>query len=240
MRNTSESIKKVILVTGPAGNLGSAVVRKFQTENASLILLDHHPERVLKLYPELAGSPDHLLISGVDLRDYSLVDSAVSQALKKFNRIDCLIHTAGGFRMGEQVHQITPENWDFLMDINVKTLLNISKAVIPQMIKQNYGKVITIGARPALAGKARMGSYSAAKGAVLRLTESMAAELKSKGINVNCVLPGTIDTPENRQSMPDADRSGWVAPESLAEVISFLCSQSADDIHGAAIPVYGA
>ncbi|MCJ7733515.1 MAG: SDR family oxidoreductase, partial [Anaerolineales bacterium] len=76
--------------------------------------------------------------------------------------------------------------------------------------------------------------------AVLRLSESMSAELKSFGINVNCVLPGTIDTPENRQAMPDVDPARWVTPKSLAEVISFLCSPAAKDIHGEAIPVFGA
>ena len=85
-----------------------------------------------------------------------------------------------------------------------------------------------------------MGPYSVSKAGVLRLTETMSAEYKSQGINVNCVIPGTIDTPQNRQAMPDADTAKWVKPESLAEVIYFLCSNKARDIHGAAIPVYGA
>ena len=126
------------------------------------------------------------------------------------------------------------------MDLNVRTLLNISKAVVPHMLEKKTGKIISIGARHALSGKARMGSYSASKSAVLRLTESMAAELKSQGINVNCVLPGTIDTPENRKAMPDADTSKWVSPDSLAGIILFLTSDAARDINGAAIPVYGA
>jgi NAD(P)-dependent dehydrogenase (short-subunit alcohol dehydrogenase family) len=108
------------------------------------------------------------------------------------------------------------------------------------MIKEQNGKVVTIGARPALVGKARMGAYSATKAGLLRLTESLSLEYKKSGINVNCILPGTIDTPQNRQAMPDADSSNWVSPESLADVIYFLCSPAARDIHGAAIPVYGA
>jgi NAD(P)-dependent dehydrogenase (short-subunit alcohol dehydrogenase family) len=82
-----------------------------------------------------------------------------------------------------------------------------------------------------------MGAYSASKSAVLRLTESMSAELKRSGVNVNCVLPGTIDTPANRQAMPNADHSRWVKPEAIADVILFLASDAARAVHGAAIPV---
>jgi NAD(P)-dependent dehydrogenase (short-subunit alcohol dehydrogenase family) len=205
-----------------------------------MLLIDHHPDRLSSLYPRIVDNPEHLLIPGVDLRDHLQVDSAVQLGIKTLGRIDCLIHTAGGFQMGEQVHEISSESWDHLMNLNLKTLLNTSRSVIPHMLNQKHGKIITVGARPALAGKAQMGAYSVAKAGVVRLTETMAAELKTQGINVNCILPGTIDTPQNRQAMPKADQSRWVTPESLAEVIYFLCSQGAKDIHGALIPVYGA
>jgi len=231
---------KIALITGPAGNLGSAVVERFAAEGVSLILLDRHQDRLRDIYPQFENSNDHLLISPVDLTDSSMVNTAVQKAVDHFGRIDILVHTAGGFKMGEKVHETTGKTWDVMMNLNVRTLLNVTSAVVPLMLEQKNGKIITIGARPALAGKARMGSYSAAKTAVLRLTESMSAELKSQGINVNCVLPGTIDTPANREAMPDADSSKWVAPDSLAEVILFLSSEAARDIHGAAIPVYGA
>jgi NADP-dependent 3-hydroxy acid dehydrogenase YdfG len=166
---------KVVLITGPAGNLGSAVVKGFTAEGSSLILLDNHEDRLKNLYPQLENSPDHLLISSVDLTDPSKVSSAVSKAVDHFGRIDILVHTAGGFRMGEKVHETTDKTWDVMVDLNVRTLLNISRAVVPPMLEKNSGKIISIGARPALSGKARRGSYSAAKSAVLRLTESMAA-----------------------------------------------------------------
>ncbi len=240
MQKGSEFSNQVILVTGSAGNLGSAVVQKFQADGAHLLLIDHHPDRLSSLFPQLAENPEHLLIPGVDLRDHLQVDSAVQLGIKALGRIDCLVHTVGGFQMGEQVHEISPDSWDHLMNLNLKTLLNTSRSVIPHMLNQKYGKIITIGARPALAGKAQMGAYSVAKAGVVRLTETMAAELKTQGINVNCILPGTIDTPQNRQAMPKANQSRWVTPESLADVIYFLCSQGAKDIHGALIPVYGA
>jgi NAD(P)-dependent dehydrogenase (short-subunit alcohol dehydrogenase family) len=107
------------------------------------------------------------------------------------------------------------------------------------MLAQGRGKIVSTAASVGLKAKAKMGAYSVSKTAVIRLTESMAAELKGQGINVNCIMPGTIDTPRNRQEMPDADFSRWVQPESLADVILFLASDAARDVHGAALPVYG-
>jgi NADP-dependent 3-hydroxy acid dehydrogenase YdfG len=223
MKSTHELPKKVILVTGPAGNLGSAVIERFRQESVSLVLLDRHPNRIKELYPDLEDSKDHLLFTGVDLTDPETVQTAVGNALRTFGRIDCLVHTTGGFQMGEQVHEITPEKWDLMMDINVKTLLNTTRPVIPAMINQKNGIIITIGAIPSLQGKKNMGSYSAAKAAVLRLTESIAAEGRSSGISAKCIIPGTIDTPDNRQAMPKADRSKWVKTETIADVIFNIC-----------------
>jgi NAD(P)-dependent dehydrogenase (short-subunit alcohol dehydrogenase family) len=107
------------------------------------------------------------------------------------------------------------------------------------MIEKRRGKVISIGAKAALRGGASTGAYAAAKAALLRLTESMSEELKKHNIQVNCVLPSTIDTPENRQDMPNSDFSKWVSPDSLADVILFLSSPAANAITGVSIPVYG-
>jgi NAD(P)-dependent dehydrogenase (short-subunit alcohol dehydrogenase family) len=98
---------------------------------------------------------------------------------------------------------------------------------------------VTVGAAAAVRGAAHMGAYSASKSALVRLTEAMSAELKDQGINVNCVLPSIIDTPDNRAAMPDADASRWVAPQALANVVVFLASDAASAIHGAALPVTG-
>jgi NAD(P)-dependent dehydrogenase (short-subunit alcohol dehydrogenase family) len=107
------------------------------------------------------------------------------------------------------------------------------------MLQQGGGKIVNVAARAALKGGGRSAAYSASKSAVLRLTESMSVELKKSGINVNCILPSTIDTPQNRAAMPKADTSRWVTPEALADVVLFLASDAARAVHGAAIPVYG-
>jgi len=223
MTSTNELPRKVILITGPAGNLGSAVVERLRNEAVSLILVDRHPDRIKELYPDLEDSDNHLLIPDVDLTDPEAVKTAVGTGLETFGHIDCLVHTTGGFQMGEEVHQITPDKWDMMMDINVTTLLNTTRSVIPAMIEREKGIVITIGARPALEGKKKMGSYSAAKAAVLRLTESIAAEGTSTGVRARCIIPGTIDTPDNRRTMPKADTSKWIKPETIANVIFETC-----------------
>jgi len=107
------------------------------------------------------------------------------------------------------------------------------------MIKQNYGKIVNISSRPALKGSTGVGAYSASKAGVLNLTETIADEVKNYDINVNAILPSTIDTPANRRDMPNADFSKWVKPEEIARVIVFLASDNSKPISGAAIPVYG-
>ena len=141
--------------------------------------------------------------------------------------------------MGASVHETADKDWDFMFNVNARTVLNMSRAVVPVMLKGGGGKIVNIGAFAAQKGAAQMGAYIASKSAVIRLTETMAAELREQNINVNCVLPTIIDTPENRAAMPKADAKRWVAPQDLAQVIVFLASDAARAIHGAALPVTG-
>lgn len=227
---------RVVMLTGAAGNLGRAVAARFAARGDSLVLCDRRREDLERLY---GAESANMLYAAVDLLDPKQVDAAVQAAGARFGGIDVLVNIAGGFRMGEAVHETSDANWDFLFDINVRTLRNAVRAVVPQMIARGGGKVVNIGAHSALKGVAGMGAYCAAKSAVIRLTESMAAELRAKNINVNCVLPTIIDTPENRAAMPKADPSLWVAPGDLANTIVYLASDEARAIHGAAVPVAG-
>lgn len=230
---------RVVVITGAAGNLGVVTVRAFQAAGASLVLVDRSPDRLPKLFPELADSLKHFLATGVDLGDVLAVEKMAEDAVKRLGKIDVLVNTAGGYRAGTPLHETPLEDWDFLLNLNARSVLVACRSVIPQMLKQNAGKIINIASRAALMGEANAAAYSVSKTAVVRLTESMAAELKSHDINVNCILPGMIDTPPNRQAMPAADYSQWVAPEALADVLLFLASDAARAIHGAALPVFG-
>ena len=230
---------QVILVTGPAGNVGSAVAYRFECAGAQLALFDRHPDRLNKVLSDLSKSPNHLLIGSVDLTDPDTVEAAVKRVIDHYGRIDVLVNTAGGYRAGTPVHEASLETWDFMLDLNARTTFITCRAVVPFMIQAGSGAIINIGARPGLKGVANAAAYGASKSAVIRLTESLSAELKQHGINVNCVLPGTIDTEKNREDMPKAKFDRWVKPEAIADVILFLSSDAARAIHGAAIPVYG-
>ncbi len=230
---------RVVMVTGAAGNLGGAVARAFQVAGAKLVLVDRAADRLPSLFPDLVDSPNHLLATSVDLTNADAVETVVDETVKRFGRVDVLVNTAGGYRGGMAVHETPFETWDFMLNLNARTVFIASRAVIPHMLQQESGRIVNVAARAALQGGAKMAAYSVSKSAVVRLTESMAAELKRDGINVNCVLPGTIDTPQNRQAMPNADYSRWVKPEAIADVILFLASDAARAVQGAAIPVYG-
>jgi NAD(P)-dependent dehydrogenase (short-subunit alcohol dehydrogenase family) len=226
---------QTIVVTGASGHLGSAVAASLRAAGAHLILIDLQVQRLQAIF---ADDPAVYLIE-VDLLNRAAVMSTVREACNRFGGIDGVCHIAGGFRMGEAVHDTTAETWDFLMDLNVRTLLNLSAATVPVLLQRGAGRFVTVGAGAAQRGLAYLGAYSASKSALIRLTESMSAELKGHNINVNCVLPSIIDTPDNRAAMPDADHSSWVTPAALADVITFLTSDAARAVHGAAIPVLG-
>src|SRR5437763_13956830 len=213
---------KVAIVTGAVGNLGTATANLFQQVGAKTVLVDRSHDRVREAFKSIADSPDHLLAGGVDLSDAGSLGKLIEQTLAKFGRLDVLVNTVGGYRGGKPVHEADLADWDFLFNVNVRTTLFCCRAVIPQMLKQGTGKIINVASRDGLSGSADYAAYSASKSAVLRLTESMADELKGSNINVNCIMPGTIDTPQNRAAIPDADFSKWVEPSALADVILFL------------------
>jgi len=231
--------QRIVLLAGASGNLGQAVTRAFHAAGAQLVLLDRATDRLPQLFPELAETPEHLLLGAVDVTGAASVEQAVQTTLARFGRIDVLANTVGGYRAGQPVHETPPETWDFMLNLNARTAFILSRAVTPPMLMQGGGKIVHVAARAALAGTANAAAYSASKAALVRLVESQAEELKRANVNVNCVLPGTIDTPQNRQAMPKADFSRWVTPEAIADVILFLASDAARAIHGAAVPVYG-
>ncbi|MEJ2325610.1 MAG: SDR family NAD(P)-dependent oxidoreductase [Anaerolineales bacterium] len=226
--------KKVVMVSGASGNLGGAVVQAFQQAGASLIIPDRASGRMQSLFPQLAAE-EHLLLENTDVIIPEDVQWLVSKALERFGRIDILVNTIGGFRSGKMLHETSIKDWDFMMDLNARSIFTICQAVLPAMLEQQSGKIVNIGARPALEAGPTDAAYSASKSAVLRLTESMAAAYKHQGINVNAVLPAALVTEADLVQDPKAG----VTPEQVAQVILFLCSPEASIIHGAAIPAFG-
>ena len=230
---------KVAIITGAVGNLGTATARLFQQAGAKTVLVDRSQDRVREAFKEVADSDNHLLAGGIDLTDAASLGKLIEQTLARFGRIDVLVNTVGGYRGGKPVHEADLADWDFLFNVNVRTTLLCCRAVVPQMLRQSRGKIINIASRDGLSGSAGYAAYSASKSAVLRLTESLANELKASNINVNCIMPGTIDTPQNRVAVPNGDYTKWVEPQAIADVVAFLASDASRAINGAAIPVYG-
>lgn len=230
---------KVAVITGAAGNLGQAVAQAFGCAGARLVLTATSNERLAELYRPLAGSPDVVLAGGIDLSEPGDAAALIEAALGRYGRLDALVNTAGGFAGGRKVHEDELDNWDAMFRINLRTALNACRAAVPHLIEQGSGSIVNVAARAALAGTPGLAAYCASKSAIVRLTESLAGELKDYGINVNCVLPGTIDTPQNRRAMPNADFAKWVPPAAIADVILFLASDAARAVTGAAVPVYG-
>ncbi|MEC9251717.1 MAG: SDR family NAD(P)-dependent oxidoreductase [Pseudomonadota bacterium] len=219
----SEFDNKTVVVTGAAGVLGQAVANIFHTSGARVIGVDVVP-----------------FDAAYETRQADLIDpDGAAEVVESVDTIDILANIAGGFTMGDSVADTSDETWDFMFNLNTRTVLNMVRAVVPRMAERKSGKIINIGARAGLRGGASMAAYAASKSVVIRLTESLADELKEAGINVNCILPSIIDTERNRADMPNANFDQWVAPIALAKVVRFLASEAADPIHGAAIPVEG-
>ena len=215
-----------IVITGAAGTLGQATAALAAAQGAHVIGLD---------VVEVDSLPNVAEYHRVDLLDGEQTASCIC-GIAPF---DALVNIAGGFSMGMDAADPSDEQWDWMFKINVTTLRNAVKAAVPVFRASGRGKIVNIGALGALSGQANMSAYCCAKSSVMRLTESLSEELKGDGININAVLPSIIDTPPNREAMPDADFSEWVAPEKLAEVICFLASENASAVHGVLLPVKG-
>jgi NAD(P)-dependent dehydrogenase (short-subunit alcohol dehydrogenase family) len=226
-----------VVITGAFGVLGHAVACAFAGRGARLALLDVAPQAPPAIRADLGAAP--LVFGGVDLSDMEATRRAMAATAMRFAGVDVLVNIAGGFRW-EKLEDGEPETWDQLYAMNLRTAVVCCKAALPALLERGGGRIINIGAgAAAVRAGAGMGAYTASKAGVQRLTESLSEEVKDRGITVNAILPGTIDTPRNRADMPDADFSRWVAPEAIAEVILFLASDAARAVTGASIPVLG-
>ena len=228
---------KVVLITGATGALGQATANVFSQANSTLVLTGRNLNKLTLLSDHLFKCRNAL--KDCDLCDENEVHNLIQFALDQFGRIDVLLNIAGGFAMGPQVHELSNEEFNIMFEMNFISTLNTCKAVIPHMINQGDGRIINISARAATEGKGKMAPYCISKSAVVTLTESLASEHKLDNININCILPGTINTEINRNDMPDADHKCWVPPEDIANSMLYLSSSLANSINGAIIPVYG-
>jgi NAD(P)-dependent dehydrogenase (short-subunit alcohol dehydrogenase family) len=228
--------RRTIVITGGFGALGGAVVEAAAAEGRGVAALDVAPAPRAELADRAGASI--LWLGNVDLMSPAGAATAFDAVAARFGAIDALVNIAGGF-VYESVADGDVDTWRKMFDLNLRTAFNACKAALPHLEKSDEGRIVNVGAAPALKAGAGLGAYAASKAGVLRLTESLAEELKPKGITVNAVLPSIIDTPGNRASMASADFSRWVAPKDLASVILFLASDAARAVTGALVPVTG-
>jgi NAD(P)-dependent dehydrogenase (short-subunit alcohol dehydrogenase family) len=222
-----ESAFMSILITGANGGLGTAVCDEFLKTGATVI-------GVAREWRE----PVSFMTVAVDLTTSEGCDSMVEQALAH-GPIDALVHLLGGFGGGQAIAETTDKTWDGMMTLNLRAAFCAMRAVLKPMVAAKYGRIVAVGSRAAVEPAPNFAAYSVSKAGLVALVKNVAAENKDLGITANVVLPSTIDTPVNRKSMPNADFSKWVQPESIAKALMWLASRDAGDVSGAVIPIYG-
>lgn len=230
---------KVAVVTGACGNVGYPTVKRLAADGAKIVIIDRNPARAQQLAAEL---PTESMFFQMDVTQPESVDEMVAavEASADFGQIDVLVHTVGGFAFGTKVYEPGLGDLEKMWSLNVLSVYVVCGRVARHMLdKQVNGSIIAIASRAGLKGAAGGGAYTATKAAALRLVESLSLEVRDRGINVNAVSPSIIDTPPNREAMPDADFEAWVTPEQIAETIAFLTSPAGTAYHGANMELYG-
>jgi NAD(P)-dependent dehydrogenase (short-subunit alcohol dehydrogenase family) len=222
---------QVVLVTGAGGALGSTIAETFADAGATVCAAD--------LVTPDEASVDHDVVEyySADFTDESAVERVVEDVVDTHGRLDALANVAGTWRGGTPIHETEVDTFDFLFDVNLKTMFLASKHAIPHL-RETGGAIVSVSAKSSLEGGDGDGPYRASKAGVRLLTETIAAENRGQ-VRANAIMPKIIDTPANREMMPDADHDAWPSPAEIARVVQLLVSDAAEVTSGAAVPVYG-
>ncbi len=229
----SQSLQgQVAIVTGASGALGSDVAKSLLAAGATVVAVD-------RANAGSASQESGLTRFSANLTDAREVKQLIASVFAKFGRIDVLVHVMGGFAGGASVAETDDATWQKMMDINLNAAFYVLRAVVPVMRQAEHGRIIAIGSRQAVQPAAGVGAYSSSKAALVSLVQTVALENTDKNIRANVILPGTMDTPANRASMPKADLAKWVSTSHVADLVVMLAGDVGVEINGAAIPVYG-
>ena len=225
---------KTAIVTGASGNMGQAVVKKFLKEGYHVIgTALEHDTTIMDV-----DDPKFIKVV-VDLMDETAADSFIKKTAVLYEKIDVLLCTVGGFAMGSMA-DTTAGDIQKQYRLNFETAYHVVRPVFEIMKKQQYGRIFLVGSKPGLDAQQGKGmlAYSLAKSLVFRLAELMNEEAKGTNVVTAVLVPGTIDTEQNRLSMPDADPSKWVKPEAIADAVYFYCTEQAASIRQPVIKLY--
>jgi len=230
---------RVAIVTGGTGALGGAVVNDLLASGARVAVTYRSKDEWAALEREAVAYKARLLGMKVDLTNPVDVEGFEREVRSLWGRVDFLVAVAGGFAAGKS-YETDEKTWDHMLNLNLRALVNCTRAVVPMMIQQSFGRIVTVSSGSILrGGGAGIAAYAVSKGAVLQFSEILADELKNYDIHVHCLMPGTMDTPANRKSMPNANSSAWVKTEDVARVIHFLLSDDARAVRSVVVPVLG-
>jgi NAD(P)-dependent dehydrogenase (short-subunit alcohol dehydrogenase family) len=231
--------RKVVLVAGGTGGLGRAVTLAFLSE-AAQVNVTYRKQQELAELRNLAGENGSRLEGfEADVTDEAAVGQLVEEIVRRHGRLDAMVNAVGGYAGGIKLWDLDTKVIDQMLALNLRSGYALSRAAVRVMLKQGSGAIVNVAAKAAIDHGAGAGAYAASKAAAVAMIDSLAEDLKGTGIRVNSVLPSIIDTEPNRKAMPQADFSKWPKPEDIAQVIVFLCSESAKVIHGASVPVFG-
>ncbi len=230
---------KLALVAGGTGGLGRAVSLAFLEEGAKVVVTYRDQKEWDDLKAISAASISSLAGHRVDVTDPAGVGELVQKVVAEYGHLDVMVNTVGAYAGGMKLWETDPKVFDQMLTLNLRAGYTLLRAVVPEMLKQKQGAIISLASKAALDHAAGAAAYAASKAAAVAMIDSLAADLKGSGVRVNSILPSIIDTPANRRAMPNADFAQWPKPEEIARVILFLCSDDARLIHGAAVPVYG-
>jgi NAD(P)-dependent dehydrogenase (short-subunit alcohol dehydrogenase family) len=241
---------RVALITGAASGIGLACATRFASEGACIAGLDRDRPDTSRWKDVDAAAPGTLFLDGIDVRDESGVAAAVAQTVERFGRIDILVNAAGVGGAG-LAHQLDEAEWDRVVDINLKGTFLACKHGLPTILEQASGSIINLASVEGLEGGGGMLAYNASKGGVVLLTRNLALDYAQRGIRVNCLCPGLVDTPLTASMRtPEAqhvydEMTSWHAmgrtgqPEEIAGPALFLASDDASFVTGAALVVDG-
>ncbi len=232
--------EEVALITGATGDVGKVVSARMAEAGYRLVLTARSNETLCKLISQLKVNKERVIAHAADLAHPDSVNKLIQASRDKWGGVDILINIAGGWKGGKLFEEVTDEEWNAALRLNLQTAFLINRAVIPHMAQLKWGRIINFASKAAVIPGPRQAAYNVSKAAVIALTQSIAVEYRRKGIAANVILPSIIDTPANREQMPDMDYSRWVTPDQLAEFILFLCTEQGSGLNGASIPMYGA
>jgi NAD(P)-dependent dehydrogenase (short-subunit alcohol dehydrogenase family) len=230
---------KTAIVTGGSGALGTVIAEQFFDLGACIAIPYHSDKSLTSIPKKISSAKAKTQFIKTDLTDESEVQSFVDDVVKSFGTLDYLINAAGGYSGGDTIDEVSTDEFDNMLNLNLRTTFFVCRNVLQVMRKQRAGRIVNIAAMPAVTPSAKKGSYAISKRGVITLTETIAEEVKGSGITANAIAPSTILTMANKESMPNADFKKWVTPEEIAQLAIYLCSDEAKSVNGNVIKIYG-